>query len=113
MHRAGLGFARFQPAQRFRDRHLEYHYLPFGKRRFGDAVACLHDGGVRRGFRRRHARDPPEETPDVDGVRGVVRALIDDLQHVVFADDGRSDLDAARAPAIGQRHFAAAEGNLL
>src|SRR5262249_23852422 len=39
--------------------------------------------------------------------------LIDHLQHVVGANDAGGDLHAASAPAVGQRHLAAAERHLV
>jgi hypothetical protein len=54
-----------------------------------------------------------KKAADVDGIGGVVGALINHLEHIARADDGRSDLNAARAPAVGQRHFARAKRYLV
>src|SRR4029453_13318961 len=54
-----------------------------------------------------------EELPDAHRVSGVVGALIDHLEHVVRADEARGVLHAARAPAVGQGHLAAAERHLI
>jgi len=113
VHGAGLGLARFQPAQRLRDRHLEHHDLALGQRRFRNPVAGLHDRGLCGALGGLHACHAAKETADIDRVGGVVRALVDHLEYVVCADDGGGDLDAAGAPAVGQRHLAAAEGHLV
>ena len=80
---------------------------------FGDAVAGLDDGGLRGMGGGADAGGAGEEAADADGVGGVVGALVDDLQHVGRAEHGSGDLDAAGAPAIGQRHLAAAERDLV
>ena len=64
-------------------------------------------------FGGRDARYPLKEGADRYGVGGVVRALVDDLQHVRLADHAGGNLDAARPPAVGHRHFAAAERHLI
>ena len=66
--------------------------------------------GARRGGDIGHAG---EEAADGDGVGRVVGALVDHLQRVVAADDGGRHLDAAGAPAVGQRHLAPAERHLV
>lgn len=110
---ARLRDARLQPEQRLGHRHLIDHDLALVQRRFGNTVTCLNDrgvGGLRRGGHTGRAR---EEPADVDGVGRIVRALIDHLERVARADHGGADLYAARAPAVRQRHFAAAERHLI
>ena len=46
-------------------------------------------------------------------VGGVVGALIDHLQHIIFADNAGSKLNPAGSPAVGHRHLATAEGYLV
>ena len=113
MHLAGFGFALLDPAQRFRNRHLIDQDLSLGQRRFGDAVAGLDHAGLGRLFGRRHTGRAGEKLADADGVRRVVGALVDDLQHVVRSDHRGRHLDAAGPPAVGQGHFAAAERHLI
>ena len=113
VHAAGFGAAGFQLHQRFGLRHLVDQDLVFCERGFRDAVAGLDDGGGVRAGGGGDAGGFGEEAADGDGVGGVVRALVDHLQHVIGAENGGGDLDAAGAPAIGQRHFAAAEGDLM
>ena len=61
----------------------------------------------------RHAGGAREEAADVDRVGGVVGALVDHLEHVGGPDHAGGDLHAAGAPAVGQRHLAAAERHLV
>ena len=114
MHLARLGLARLEEAQRLGDRHLvdDASGRPVsgasGMRwRVWMMVALRGLGG------HRDIGDLLEEGADRDGVGGVVGALVDDLQHVVRADDRRRHLHAAGAPAIGHRHFAAGERHLV
>ncbi len=113
MELARLCLTRLEEAERLGDRHLVDDDLAGRELRFGDAVAGLDDG--RRGSRGGggDAGGAGEELADGDGVGGVVRALVDYLQHVVRAEDGRRHLHAAGAPAIGHRHLAAGERNLV
>ena len=110
---AGFPFARLQPAQRFGERHLIDHDLRLGQGLLGDAVAGLDDAGLVRAGCGGDAGGLAEKVPDGHGVGGVIRALIDDLEHVVRADDAGSYLNPARAPAAGHGHFAAGEGHLI
>ncbi|VEB42152.1 Uncharacterised protein [Chromobacterium violaceum] len=94
---AGFHLAGLQRAQRFRLRHLEDQDLAGFQRRFRDAMAGLDQrrvGGASGGGDAGHAT---EEAADVDGVGGVVGALVDDFQHIVAADDAGRQLDAAGA----------------
>ena len=59
------------------------------------------------------ARYALKEVADRHGVGGVVCPLVDDLQHVRFANHAGGDLNTAGAPAVGHRHFAAAERHLV
>ncbi|MDT4859690.1 hypothetical protein FQZ97_942120 [compost metagenome] len=113
VHGAGLGLARLQPAQGLGNRHLEHHGLARAQRRFRDAMAGLDDGRLGGALGGLHAGHAAEEAADIDGVGGVVGTLVDYLEHIGLADDGGGDLDAARTPAVGQRHFAAAERDLV
>ena len=113
MHAPRLGLARLQEPQRLRDRHLIDQHLPGMQRRFGNPVPGLDHGGVRRRGRGRDAGGLAEEFSDRDRVGGVVRALVDHLQHVVRPEDRRGHLHAAGAPAIGHRHLAAGERHLI
>ena len=83
------------------------------QRRLGNAVAGLDDRRLLRRLGGAGVGGALEEAADRDGVGGVVGALVDDLQRVVGADDRGRDLDAAGAPAAGQRHFARAERHLV
>ena len=113
MHLARLGFARLEEAQRLGDRHLVDKRLALGQRVLGDAVARLDDGRLGRVGGHLDIGDLDEEGADRDGIGGVVGALVDDLEHIVRADDRRGDLHAAGAPAIGHRHFARRERYLV
>ena len=101
-----LAAARLQLVQRLGLRHLVDEHLAFGQRRLGDAVPRLDQRGLARALGRRDTGGAREELADVDGVGGVVAALVDDLEHVVPAQHRGRDLDAAGAPAVGERHFA-------
>ena len=113
VHLARLGLARFQKAQGFGDRNLVDKNLPLGQRRLRDAVAGLDYGGLGRGFGHLHPRCALKKAADTDGVRRVIRPLVDDLQPVFGHKAGRRDLHPASAPAIGHRHFAAGERHLI
>ena len=113
VQRARLRLARLQHAQRLGDRHLEDQDLAFLQRRLGHAVASLDDGRFLGRRRRLDVSHLGEEAADRNGVGRVVGALVDHLQRVVPADDGRRHLDAAGAPSVGQRHLAAAERHLI
>ncbi len=113
MHDPRLGLARFEEAERLRDRHLVDEDLALAERRLRDAVAGLDDARLLRPRRRGDACHPGEEGADRDGVGGVVRPLVDDLEDVVFANHRCRDLDAAGAPAIGHRHLARGERHLV
>ncbi len=54
-----------------------------------------------------------EELPDRYRIGGVVGALVNHFQRIVPAKNRCRDLDAAGAPAIGQRHLARAERDLM
>ncbi len=76
-------------------------------------MAGLDNGGAARLCGGSDARGPAEEASDGDGVRGVVGALVDNLEHVVPAYDACRDLNAARTPAKGHGHLAAGKGHLI
>ncbi|MNC00065.1 hypothetical protein D3C75_473820 [compost metagenome] len=76
-------------------------------------MARLNQRGVGGGFGSRHVGDALEEVANRHGVGGVVCALVNHLQHIVFADHAGSDLDAAGSPAIGHRHFSPAKRHLI
>ena len=113
VHGPGFGFARLHEAQRFGDGHLIDENLAGFEWRFRDAVPGLDDCRIFCGGGRGYLRRPGEKGADGDGVGRVVGTLVDDFQDVVRADDAGRELDAARAPAIGQGHLAAAEGDLI
>ena len=104
---------RLKPAQRLRQRHLIHHDLRLGERLLGDAVSGLDDGGLVRMGRGGDAGGLAEEIPDGHGVGGVVGALIDDLEHVVPAEDARGNLNPAGPPSAGHGHLAAGERHLI
>lgn len=110
---AGLLLARLKPAQGLRQRYLVHHDLRLGERLLGDAVAGLDDGGLVRMGRGGDAGGLTEEIPDGHGVGGVVGALIDDLEHVVPAEDARGNLNPAGPPPAGHGHLAAGERHLI
>ena len=89
MHLARLGLARLEEAQRLGDRHLIDQDLAGLELLSGNAVAGLDDRRLAGMRRRRDIGDLGEEGADRDGVGGVVGALVDDLQHIVRADDRR------------------------
>ena len=99
--------------KRFRLRHLIDDDLVFAQLLFRDAVAGLDHSGFGGGGGRADAGGAGEEAADGDRVGGVVGALVDDFQHVVGAQDRCGYLDAAGAPAIGQRHLPRAERHLV
>ena len=105
MHGNGLAPARLQPEQRLGHRHLIHNELRFCQGALRDAVARLDDGGIGRFFSRLHARCACEEPADVDGVGGVVCALVNHFQDVGAAHNAGRDLHAAGSPTIGKRHF--------
>ena len=113
VHAPRLRPARLQARQRLGLRHLIDDDLVLAQWLFGDAVAGLDDASPLRCAWWCDAGGAGEEAADRDRVGGVVGALVDHFQHVGGADDGGGDLDAAGAPAIGQRHFAAAERHLM
>ena len=104
---------RFQPEKRFRLRHLIDQDLVFRERLFRNAMARLDDARLTGHFRGGNAGNACEEAADGNGVGCIIRALVNHLQHIIGAEDGGRHLNAARAPTIGQRHFARTEGNLV
>ena len=54
-----------------------------------------------------------DEAAQVLGVDAGVVALVDDLDHVAGAEERQRDLQAAGAPAAGDRQLARAEGHLV
>ncbi len=113
MHGPGLRLGRLDEAQRLGDRHLVDHDLLAAQRGFRYPVAGLDHRRLRGPFGGGDPGGAGEETPDGYRVGGVVGALVDHLEHVVGTEDGRGHLHAAGAPAVGQRHLAAAEGHLV
>ncbi|CAH0300444.1 hypothetical protein SRABI106_03758 [Rahnella aquatilis] len=113
VHFAGFGFTRFDKAQRFRDRHLENQDLIFLQRRFRNTVTGLDQAGFHGFPGRFHSRDALEKFADRHGIGGVIRALVDHLQHIFFADHAGSELDPAGAPAVRHRHLATGERHLI
>ena len=103
----------FEPEQRFRLRHLIDDDLVVAQRLLRNAMARLDDRRVRGIRRGADAGGAGEEAPDGNGIRRVVGALVDDLQHIVSAQDRRGHLNTASAPAVGQRHLARAERHLV
>ncbi len=69
--------------------------------RFRNAVPGLDDGGSLCHLGGGDLGRTLEEPADRDCVRGVIRALVNDLQLILRADDGSCDLDAARTPTAG------------
>ncbi len=113
VHGAGFGFARLDKAQRLRDRNLENQNLIFGEWGFRDAVAGLDQRGVFGALGGVHPGNALEELADRHRIGGVVGALVDDLQHVRFANHAGGDLNTACAPAVRHRHFTPAERHLI
>src|SRR5262245_24907076 len=113
VHLAGLDLAWLQPAQRLGDRHLEDDDLTLAQRRLRDAMARLDERRRVRARRRAHSGSPLEELPDADGVGGVVGALVDHFEDVIWPDDARRHLDAAGTPSVRERHLAAPERDLM
>ena len=110
---AGLDFQRLQVLHGFGDGYLVDQDLSLAQRCLRDAVAGLDDAGRRGVGRHLHAGGALEKTADIDSVHGVVRALVNDFEHVARADDGRRNLDTARAPTVRQWHFARAKRHLV
>ena len=113
MQGTGLFFAGFEPAQGLRHGHLVDHDLILAQGLLGDAVTGLDDAGFSGVGGRGHGRGTFEETADGNGIGRIVRALVDDLEHVVPADDAGRDLDAARPPAVGHGHLSAGKRHLV
>ena len=113
VHSAGLRFARLDKAQRFGDRHLENNDLIFGQRRFGDAMARLDKRRIVRTFSGVYPGHALEEVANRYGVGGVIRALVNHLQHVAFANHAGGKLNAAGSPAVRHRHLAPAKRHLI
>ena len=103
----------FKPVQRFRLRHLIDDDLVVAQRLLRNAMPRLDHGRLRRARGRAHAGGAREEATDRHRVGGVIGTLVDHLQHVAAAQHRCGDLDAAGAPAIGQRHLARAERDLM
>ena len=113
VHPPGFGAAGFQFGHRFGHRHLIDQDLVFPQRLFGNAVAGLDHRCLRCPGGGGNTGGAGEEAADGHGVGGVVGALVDHLQHVICPQHRRRHLDAAGAPAIGQRHFARSERHLV
>ncbi|EJK92807.1 PhnJ, carbon-phosphorus lyase complex subunit [Klebsiella pneumoniae subsp. pneumoniae DSM 30104 = JCM 1662 = NBRC 14940] len=113
VHGAGFGFTRLDKAQWLRDRHLVDQDLILHQRRLRDPVAGLDQGGVFGTLGGGDAGDALKELTNRHRVGGVIRALVNHLQHVVLTDDAGGQLDAAGAPAVGHWHFAPAERHLV
>ena len=113
MHAPCLGLARLQEPQRLGDRHLIDQHLSRMQRRLGNPVPGLDHGRIRRRCGGRDAGRLAEEVPDRDRVGGVIRSLVDHLQHILRSEDRGRHLYAAGAPAIGHRHLTAGEWHLI
>ena len=113
MQGAGFGFARLQALHGLGHGHLVHDDLAFGQRLFGDAVARLDQRGLVGTGGGVHAGCALEKPTDVDRVDRVIRALVNDLEHILGANDRGGDLDAACAPAVRQRHLARTERHLV
>ena len=113
MHFPGLGLAWLEEAQRFRDRHLIDQHLSFGQFLLGNAVTRLDDRRILRVGGHRDIGDLLEEGADGDRIGRVIGTLVDDLEHIVRADDRGRHLHAAGTPAIGHRHFARSKRHLV
>ena len=113
VQRAGFGFAGLQALHGLGNGHLVHDDLAFGQRLFGDAVTRLDQRGFVRAGGGVHPRCALKKPADVDRVDGVVRALVDDLEHVLGTDDGSGDLNAARAPAVRQWHLTRSKRHLI
>ena len=83
VHPAGLALARLEHAQGLGDRHLVDQDLAVAQRPLGHAVAGLDDRRLGRARGRPHPGRAGEEGADRHGVGGVVRPLVDHLEHVV------------------------------
>ncbi len=113
VHGPGLGFRGLDETQRLGNRHLIDHDLIGVQRCFRDPVTGLDDRRLGRALGGGDAGRAGKETPDRNRVGGVVSALVDDLEHIIGAQDRRGQLHPAGAPAIRQRHFAPAERHLI
>lgn len=87
--------------------------LIVSQRRFRDPVAGLDQRGVFGALGGRDAGHAFEKLTNRYRVGGVVGALIDHLQDVIFPDDAGGKLDTAGSPPVGHRHLATAEGHLV
>ena len=87
MHHARLCLTRLEEAKRLRDWHLVDDDLAMGERRLGNAVAGLDDRCISCPCRRCNIRNLGEKGPDRHRIGGIIGALIDDLEHVVRAQD--------------------------
>lgn len=107
VHGAGFGFPRLDKAQRLRI-GTENQNLIFRQRGLRNAVTGLDQ---RRVFGFSVVLTPVTRLKKlrIDTALVVSSALVDDLQHVRFANHAGGDLNTAGAPAVGHRHFAAAE----
>ena len=113
VHGDGLGATRLQPEQRFGHGHLINQRLRLSQRRLRDAMPGLDDAGCSRFFSGGHTSGACEKPADVNRVGGVVRTLVNHLEHIVTPDDAGRHLHAASAPAIGKRHFTRAKRHLV
>ena len=113
VHGAGFRFARLDKAQWFGDRHLEDNYLIFGQRRFRDAVTRLDDRGIVRTLGGVYPGHALKEVANRYGVGGVIRALVNHLQHVAFANHAGGELDTTGSPAVRHWHLAPAKRHLI
>jgi hypothetical protein len=113
MHLARLRAARFELGQRLRQRDLIDEDLVGPQRRLRNAMPRLDDGRFHGAGGGGDPRRAGEEAADGNGVGSIVGALVDDLEHILRPQDRRRHLDAARAPAVGERHLPPAEGHLM
>lgn len=80
---------------------------------FGNTVPRLDDGCILGAGGDGNIRHLLEKGADRNRIGRVVRTLVDDLQHILWTEDGGGYLHTAGAPAIGHGHFAGSEGNLI
>ena len=113
VHGDGLGPARLQPEQRLWHGHLVNNGLRLGQRGLRDPVPGLDDACLRRFFSGFHTCGSRKKAPDVYRIGGVVRTLVNHLEHVLAADDAGRDLHTAGSPAVGKRHLARAKWHLV
>ena len=113
MHLDCLAPTRLQLGQRLGHGHLVHQDLFRGQRQLGYAVACLDQRRIACFLGSGYAGGARKKAAYVDGIGGVIRPLVNYLEHIVQPDDAGRYLHTTRAPAVRKWHFARSEWHLV